>query len=119
MYAYYFYFRVTCVYLACKIEEFNVTIGQFVRNVRGDREKATGIILNNELMLMSAMKFHLTIHNPYRPVEGFLIDIKARYGQFDPERIRQHIDEFLDKVLLTDVPLLYPPSQVLFTFIVP
>ncbi|CAG7816308.1 unnamed protein product [Allacma fusca] len=103
---------VTCVYLACKIEEFNVSIGQFVANVRGDREKATEIILNNELMLMSAMKFHLTIHNPYRPVEGFMIDIKTRFGQFDPEVLRPLVDEFLDKVLLTDVPLLFSPSQV-------
>jgi len=35
---------VTCVYLACKIEEFNVSIAQFVGNVRGDRVKAQEII---------------------------------------------------------------------------
>jgi len=103
---------VTCVYLACKIEEFNVSITQFVANIQGNREKATEIILNNELLLMSALKFHLTIHNPYRPVEGFLIDIKTRHPQFDAEVLRPFIDEFLDKVLLTDIPLLYAPSQI-------
>lgn len=68
---------VTCVYLASKVEEFNVSISQFVANVKGDREKATDIILNNELLLMQRLHYHLTVHNPYRPVEGLLIDIKV------------------------------------------
>lgn len=69
--------RVTCIYLACKIEEFNVSILQFVANIKGDREKATDIILNNELLLTEQLNFHLAIHNPFRPVEGLLIDIKV------------------------------------------
>lgn len=69
--------RVTCVYLACKVEEFNVSITQFVANIKGDREKASDIILNNELLLMEQLNFHLAIHNPFRPVEGLLIDIKV------------------------------------------
>lgn len=68
---------VTCVYLACKVEEFNVTMQQFVMNVRGDRAKASDIVLNNELLLMQQLKYHLTTHNPFRSVEGFLIDIKV------------------------------------------
>lgn len=70
-------FRATCVYLACKVEEFNVSIGQFVSNIKGDRNKAMDIILSNELLLMQHLNYYLTIHNPYRPVEGFLIDIKV------------------------------------------
>lgn len=27
---------------------------------------------------MEQLNFHLAIHNPYRPVEGLLIDIKVR-----------------------------------------
>jgi cyclin H len=69
--------RVTCVYLACKVEEFNVSIVQFVANIKGDRDKAADIILNNELLLMEQIGYHLTIHNPFRPVEGFLLDIKV------------------------------------------
>lgn len=70
-------FRATCVYLACKVEEFNVSISQFIANIKGDREKAADIILNNELLLMEQLNFHLAIHNPFRPVEGLLIDIKV------------------------------------------
>lgn len=136
---------MTCVYLASKVEEFNVSITQFVENVKGDRMKATDIILNNELLLMQRLQYHLTVHNPYRPVEGLLIDIKVSFCNFgsnvrpnilisscpldnyililsiffqtrallkDPERLRPAIDEFLERSYLTDVCLLFPPSQV-------
>lgn len=68
---------VTCIYLACKTEEFNVSMSQFVANVKGDRAKASHIVLNCELLLMQQLKYHLTVHNPFRPIEGFLIDIKV------------------------------------------
>lgn len=67
----------TCVYLSCKVEEFNVSISQFVANIKGDRGKAMDIILSNELLLMQELNYYLTIHNPFRPIEGFLIDIKV------------------------------------------
>lgn len=54
-----------------------MSIIQFVANIKGDREKATDIILNNELLLMEQLNFQLTVHNPFRPVEGLLIDIKV------------------------------------------
>ncbi|KAF7267027.1 cyclin H [Rhynchophorus ferrugineus] len=103
---------VTCIYLASKVEEFNVSIQQFVANIKGDREKASDIILNNELLLMEQLNFHLAIHNPYRPVEGLLIDIKTRGSLHDPERLRPGTEQFLERVLLTDAILLYSPSQV-------
>jgi hypothetical protein len=59
------------------VEEFNISIQQFVANIKGDREKASDIILNDELLLMQQLNFHLTIHNPYRPVTGLLVDIKV------------------------------------------
>lgn len=105
-------FRATCVYLACKTEEFNVSIGQFVSNIRGDRAKAMDIILSNELLLMQRLNYYLTIHNPYRPVEGFLIDIKTRCSLVNPDRLRNGIDEFLEKTFFTEACLLFAPSQI-------
>lgn len=106
------YFSATCVYLACKVEEFNVNIQQFVANVKGDRNKAMDIILSNELLLMQVLNYNLTVHNPYRPVEGFLIDIKTRTQMQNPDRLRKGIDEFLDRSFLTDACLVYAPSQI-------
>ena len=101
------------MYLACKVEEFNVSILQFVSNIKGDREKATEIILNNELLLMQQLNYYLTVHNPFRPIEGLIIDIKTRWPQLqDPERLRISIDDFIEKVYQTDIILLYSPSQI-------
>lgn len=105
---------VTCVYLGCKVEEFNVSMDQFVANVKGDREKARSVILNNELLLMQQLKYHLTVHNPFRAMEGFLIDLKTRCLQAgDPERFRPDIDDLMEKTYFTDACLLFSPSQVL------
>ncbi|XP_076066551.1 cyclin H [Oratosquilla oratoria] len=104
---------VTCVYLACKIEEFFVTINDFVHNLKGDQKKAAEIILNNELQLTQELQFHLIVHQPYRAVEGLLIDIKTRFPDLkDPERLRPYIEEFVEKVHLTDAIILYAPSQI-------
>jgi len=77
------------VFVACKVEEFNVSINQFVNNIKGDRNKATDIVLSNELLLIGQLNYYLTIHNPFRPIEGFLIDIKARCA------VSKRLDRFL------------------------
>ena len=110
---------VTCVYLACKVEEFNVSMAQFVANIQGNQERATKIILNNELLLMQELQFHLTIHNPFRAVEGMIIDIKTRHSAgAEVDSWRPHIDKFLDSVLLTNAFLIYSPSQIALAAII-
>lgn len=109
---------VTAVYLACKVEEFNVSMQQFVANIPGNQEKATNVILNNELLLMQELKFHLTIHNPYRAMEGLLIDIKTRYSLADVESWRTDMEEFLSQVYLTNSIMIYSPSQIALAAII-
>ncbi|KAL3885288.1 hypothetical protein ACJMK2_025371 [Sinanodonta woodiana] len=104
---------LTSVYLASKVEEFNVNISQFVGNLKGDREKFASIILGFELLLMDKLHYHLTVHNPFRPLEGFLIDLKTKFkGVDDVEKLRKGAEEFLDKSLSTDACLLFSPSQL-------
>ncbi|KAH8307029.1 hypothetical protein KR044_003653 [Drosophila immigrans] len=102
----------TCVFVACKVEEFNVSINQFVNNIKGDRNKATDIVLSNELLLIGQLNYYLTIHNPFRPIEGFLIDIKTRSKMINPDRLRPHIDSFIDSIFFTDACMLHTPSQI-------
>ncbi|XP_077996965.1 cyclin-H-like [Glandiceps talaboti] len=107
---------LTCVYLACKVEEFNVSIMQFVGNLHDNREKATEFILNHELLVMQHLNFHLTVHNPFRPLEGFLIDIKTRVPSIpDVEVLRRPAEEFLHRSLASNTCLLYSPSQIALT----
>jgi cyclin H len=42
--------------LACKVEEFNVSLEQFVSNINGNKDRAMEIILNHEL-LVSDIKY--------------------------------------------------------------
>jgi len=105
---------VTCAYLACKVDEFNVSIDQFIKNVRGDCVKAQKTVLSNELLLMKKLRFHLTVHLPFRAVEGFLIDLRARGGPMrdKTDLLTPEIDDFLDKSVFTDACFLFTPSQI-------
>ena len=68
---------------------------------------------------MQQLDYQLTIHNPFRPLEGLMIDMKTRFtGVQDPERLRPGIDEFLDQVLLTDAVLIFAPAQIALAAII-
>ena len=112
---------LVCVYLAMKIEEFNVSIAQFVQNISSneDKEELSNMIISLELLLIEKLNFHLTIHNFYRPFEGFLLDVKTRCPEVgNVDNLRPFAMEFLDKILNTDAILLYPPSQIALTALV-
>jgi len=112
---------VTAIYLACKVEEFNVSIGKFVENIPGNRERAARVILNNELLLLQELQFNLTIHNPWRPMEGLIIDLKTRCKHLDKDNIdsmRPDIEAFINQVFLTDAALIYSPSQIALAAII-
>ena len=76
--------RLTCAYLSCKVDEFNVSSTQFVGNLLQEtpagQERVLEQILEFELLLIQQLNFHLVVHTPYRPMEGLLIDIKVGWG---------------------------------------
>ena len=43
-----------------------MSIEQFVANIMGNKERAMDIVLNNEMLLMKELKYHLTVHNAFR-----------------------------------------------------
>ncbi|XP_067943551.1 cyclin-H-like [Watersipora subatra] len=102
----------TCAYLACKVDEFNVSLREFVGNLKKDREKVSDQILWFELTLMQMLNFHLTVHTAYRPLEGLFINLKTHSPDMDVERLRPNALQFLDTVLFTNAYLLYAPSQI-------
>uniref|UniRef100_A0A6G1S3C7 Cyclin-H n=1 Tax=Aceria tosichella TaxID=561515 RepID=A0A6G1S3C7_9ACAR len=111
---------VTCAYLACKVDEFNVSIDQFIKNVQGDCRKAQKTVLSNEMLLMKKMQFHLTVHLPFRAVEGFYIDIRARYppARDKTSQIAEGVEDYLEKSMYTDACFLYSPSQIALAAVV-
>ncbi|KAG9488027.1 hypothetical protein GDO78_007690 [Eleutherodactylus coqui] len=111
--------RLTCAFLACKVDEFNVSSIQFVGNLPDNpttQENVLEQILEYELLLIQQLNFHLIVHNPYRPFEGYLIDMKTRYPLLEnPEILRKNADDFLHRVALTDACLLFTPSIIAIT----
>ncbi|ESN90828.1 hypothetical protein HELRODRAFT_90768 [Helobdella robusta] len=106
-------FMYTCVYLACKVEEFNLTMQQFISNLDEDQSREKSRILAKELRVMEMVHYHLTVHNPYRALEGLLIDVKTRCTDIaETEKLRPFFDQFFNKSVLTDACLLFPPSQI-------
>ncbi|KAK7164975.1 hypothetical protein R3I94_003379 [Phoxinus phoxinus] len=112
---------LTCTYLSCKVDEFNVSSTQFVGNLQDSpagQERALEQILEYELLLIQQLNFHLVVHNPYRPLEGFLIDMKTRYPLLEnPEMLRKSAEDFLNRAAMTDTGLLFSPSQIALTAI--
>ncbi|XP_072244195.1 cyclin-H [Leuresthes tenuis] len=113
---------LTCAYLSCKVDEFNVSSTQFVGNLLQEtpagQEKVLEQILEFELLLIQQLNFHLVVHNPYRPMEGLLIDLKTRYPTLEnPESLRKSADDFLTQASMTDAGLLFSPSQIALTAI--
>ncbi|KAK2902216.1 cyclin-H [Channa argus] len=113
---------LTCVYLSCKVDEFNVSSTQFVGNLQQEtpagQERVLEQILEYELLLIQQLNFHLVVHNPYRPMEGLLIDLKTRFPTLEnPESLRKSADDFLTQATMTDAGLLFSPSQIALTAI--
>lgn len=110
---------IACYYLAAKVDEFNITIDNFVDNLsNGTRESNMETCLNLEPEIMLKLDYHLTVHAPFRPFEGHLIEMKTRMSaqlvslNFDLETIRPQSSEFFKLCLYGDAMLLYPPSQL-------
>lgn len=104
-----------CVYLACKVDEYNICIDKFVAMLEETLQDETGsFILGNELLLMEALKFSLTVHNSYRPLDGFISQLKHTIPDvtFDEAKIRGKAESFISDAMLTDATLLYTPSQI-------
>ncbi|CAK5028450.1 unnamed protein product [Meloidogyne enterolobii] len=82
------------------VDEFNVTIDNFVDNLSGTRESNIETVLNLEPEIMLKLDYYLAVHSPFRPFEGHMIEIKTRMGlqlsslKFDIEAIRPFSTEF-------------------------
>ncbi|VDO28189.1 Cyclin, N-terminal domain containing protein [Brugia malayi] len=105
---------MSCFYLAAKVDEFNISIDEFTKNLKSGTAKSNSeTILSFEPQIMLKLHYQLTIHSPFRPFEGHLIEMKTRsLLGFDLEQVRPHANDFFRKALFGDVMLLYPPSQI-------
>lgn len=52
-------------------------VGNLLQESPAGQERVLEQILEFELLLIQQLNFHLVVHNPYRPMEGLLIDLKV------------------------------------------
>lgn len=104
---------LTCVYVSCKVEENHVSAEELGKGIQQDYQ----IILNNEVVLLKSLDFDLIVYAPYRSIEGFIDDLedfcRADNGALQRlKELRQTAISHVDKMMLTDAPLLYTPGQL-------
>eukprot|EP00958_Prasinococcus_capsulatus_P011714 scaffold1167_cov418-Prasinococcus_capsulatus_cf.AAC.27 len=119
---------LSCIYLACKIEENYLSAEEFARGLN-QKDVDYNSVLKNELRVLEALNFDLIVHSPYRPLEGFSMELedftrqlaKDGHGECRCEDeeigplIQQcslHARKVLDALMLSDAILLYPPGQI-------
>ncbi|XP_044471947.1 cyclin-H1-1 isoform X3 [Mangifera indica] len=104
---------LTCVYAACKIEENHVSAEELGKGISQDHQ----MILNYEMIVYQGLEFDLIVYAPYRPLEGFVIDMEefcqATNGQLQMLKdLHESAKLEVDRIMLTDAPLLFPPGQL-------
>ncbi|KAG8062509.1 hypothetical protein GUJ93_ZPchr0003g18129 [Zizania palustris] len=104
---------LTCVYSSCKVEENHVSAEELGKGIQQDHQ----IILNNEMIVLKSLDFDLIVYAPYRSIEGFIDDMEdfCRAGNGAHQQLkdlRQTAISQVDKMMLTDAPLLYTPGQL-------
>ncbi|GLT28917.1 hypothetical protein SLA2020_038190 [Shorea laevis] len=104
---------LTCVYAACKIEENHVSAEELGKGISQDHQ----IILNYEMIVYQSLEFDLIVYAPYRSIEGFVNDMEEFCGTNDEQTqmlkdLQETARKEVDKIMLTDAPLLFPPGQM-------
>ncbi|XP_073226978.1 cyclin-H1-1-like isoform X4 [Cicer arietinum] len=100
---------LTCIYAACKIEENLVSAEELGKRVSQDHE----IVLCNEMIVYQSLEFELIVYTPYRSVEGFnYMEELCNAGEDKRQALQNTARLEVDKMMLTDAPLLFPPGQL-------
>ncbi|KAH7666922.1 CyclinH/Ccl1 protein [Dioscorea alata] len=106
-------FRLTCIYSSCKVEENHVSAEELGKGIQQDHK----MILNNEMLVLQSLGFDLIVYAPYRSIEGFVADMEefCQSRIDEPSKFKDLIETAkseVDKIMLTDAPLLFPPGQL-------
>ncbi|GJJ78894.1 cyclin H [Entomortierella parvispora] len=100
---------LTCMFLARKTENFLMTIEDFCAVPRCDPRA----ILDLEFLICKNLRFHFTVHHPYRPCLGFFFDMQAVTDSMEKlQRVYEGALRIIDTSLHTDLCFLYQPSQI-------
>ncbi|ORZ08009.1 cyclin-like protein [Lobosporangium transversale] len=100
---------MTCMFLARKTENVLMNIEDFTKALKA----LPSAILNLEFLVCKNLRFHFTVHHPYRPCLGFFYDMQAVTDNMERlQRVYEAALKLIDTSLHTDLCFLYQPSQI-------
>eukprot|EP00744_Colponema_vietnamica_P018272 GILI01025783.1.p1 GENE.GILI01025783.1~~GILI01025783.1.p1 ORF type:complete len:401 (+),score=100.86 GILI01025783.1:162-1205(+) len=100
---------ITCVYLACKVEEFNISLPDFARPLNVDEAS----VVSPELTLLDGLRYHLIVYSPYRALSALV----SQCASLEPPieilpGVEGQASALIDTALLTDLVLTTTPAQL-------
>ena len=102
---------LTCLFLATKSESERIPIEEFGQKLM---LPSTDSILALEFIVSQGLKFEYLIHHPYRPAYGFFLDLQT-IPDIDLRLLKETYNkaqQMIGSMFLTDVCLIYQPSQL-------
>ena len=105
-----------CIFMACKVHEYNVTCAQLVRG-HADEPYLAKFLIVHELQLLLALDFQLVVRSPFRALRGLLVDLAVflagkQHQLGDVSSLYEAVSVLLRKWMLWDIILHIPASQL-------
>jgi cyclin H len=106
---------LTCLFLATKVENFKISLNSFLSKL--PKAPSHDELTACEWTVSQGIDFHYLIHHLHVAVHGVFLDIQA-YHKEQQDTLKQIYDayktvnEIIPTVHMSDILLLYPPSQV-------
>ncbi|KAG1174841.1 hypothetical protein G6F70_004503 [Rhizopus microsporus] len=101
---------LTCLFLATKSESERISIEDFGKSLR---LPSTESVLNLEFTVSQGLKFQYYVHHPFRPAYGLFLDMQQSVDVKTLKLVYKHVvNHAIPDMLLTDLPLIYQPSQL-------
>mmetsp|Transcript_1882 Transcript_1882/g.2872 ORF Transcript_1882/g.2872 Transcript_1882/m.2872 type:complete len:284 (-) Transcript_1882:49-900(-) len=106
---------ITCIFLACKVEEHHVDLSQILKDMSSFLDTSTvdeRNILNSEIILMKSLKFHLQVYHPFRSLDGFCDELQKHLPSADVEALKERAHSLLKNSLTSDLCFLTHPPLI-------
>lgn len=102
---------LTCIFLAAKVENSLISIDRLSSMLK----KTQAAILDCEFLVLQSLSFTLFVHNGYRPMRGFLLDLQAVVPTIEHstiESLHNSTKDAIVKSFFSDVQFHYSPPQI-------
>mmetsp|Transcript_19185 Transcript_19185/g.31403 ORF Transcript_19185/g.31403 Transcript_19185/m.31403 type:complete len:356 (-) Transcript_19185:180-1247(-) len=99
---------LTSIYIACKVEEINMPVDDFVRPLNADPDQ----ILQFELVFLDSIHFQLIVFHPYRPLLGLIQEAEELGLYTQIKELYESARKIVHTSLFTDLSLIFSPAQI-------